>query len=298
MQAEQITRELNGNWRGGAGSAACPVCQPEGRRDQTGLSLRDGDKGPLLYCFKAGCAFIDIATAIDLPRQAGEMDFEAMREAKERRKEYDAAKLKKVRSVWDRALPIQDTKAQAYLRSRGITIPLPDSLRFSPDQYHKPSGRYHCAMIGNVFPTGGVHRTYIEKGGGKNVGVKISGDNAKMMYGPCSGGAVRLSNDVGPLVIAEGIETALSVLQLHAKEKPTVWAALSTSGMVGLKLPPATSDLVIAPDGEIGPDGKAAGRAAAASLAERATGLGWNVSILDPGDGLDWNDVLQSGVAA
>jgi len=57
-------------------------------------------------------------------------------------------------------------------------------------------------------------------------------------------------------------------------------------------VPTAAGGLLIAPDGE------AAGRGAAGKLADRATSLGWNVSLLDPGDGLDWNDVLLSGVAA
>ncbi|MEL6794654.1 MAG: virulence-associated protein E, partial [Pseudomonadota bacterium] len=63
MNAERITRDLGGRWRAGAGSAPCPVCQPERRRDQTALSLRDGDKGVLLFCHKSGCAFADIAEA-------------------------------------------------------------------------------------------------------------------------------------------------------------------------------------------------------------------------------------------
>ena len=43
----------------------------------------------------------------------------------------------------------------------------------------------------------------------------------------------------------------------------------------------------------VAPDGDEAGRAACLDLAERATALGWRVDTLDPGDGLDWNDVIQ-----
>ena len=62
--------------------------------------------------------------------------------------------------------------------------------------------------------------------------------------------------------------------------------------MKGLTLPPRPGKLVIAPDGD------AAGREAANALARTASGLGWSVSLMTPPDGQDWNDVLQSGVAA
>jgi DNA primase len=42
----------------------------------------------------------------------------------------------------------------------------------------------------------------------------------------------------------------------------------------------------------IAPDGDTAGRAAGHALANGAHALGWQVSILDPGNGCDWNDIL------
>lgn len=290
--AETITRKLSGTWRSGAGNAACPICQTEGRRDQSSLSLRDGDKGVLLFCFKAGCSFADIAAAVDLPRQSGEVDFEAMKKAQATRKAFDAEKLAKARSCWERAIPIAGTKAESYLRGRGITIPLPDTLRFLADEYHHHSGRYHAAMVGDIQPTGGVHRTFLKKEGGKSVGEKIDSPNPKLMLGICRGGAVRLSWGNGPLIVCEGIETGLSLVQMYADRNPRVWAALSTSGVVGLKLPAKAGELILAPDGD------PAGRKSAAVLAERASGLGWKVSSIDPGDGLDFNDILQNGRAA
>lgn len=288
MNAERITRNLGGRWRGGAGSAACPICQPERRRDQTALSLRDGDNGVLLFCHKGGCNFADIAEAVSLPREATLPDPLAMAEARRKRAEYDAARLAKARAEWERGKPIQETKAETYLRSRGIVCPLPDSLRFIPDTMHLPSGRWVSAMVADVQPTGGVHRTYLDKA----TGAKLKGDNAKMMLGPCGGGAVRLSERAGPLVICEGIETGLSLLQSLSGRSPRVWAALSTSGIRGLILSAEPGELIVAPDGD------APGREAAAALAERASALGWNVRVMDPGDGLDWNDHAKAGAAA
>lgn len=292
MQAEDITRKLNGSWRGGAGSAACPICQTEQRRDQVGLSIRDGDSGVLMFCFKSGCSFADIAAAVDLPRESGEVDFKAMEKAKVSRKAFDAEKLTKARAVWDRAIPITGTKAEAYLRSRGIAINLPDTLRFLADEYHHYSGRYHSAMVGDIQPTGGVHRTFLKKGCGKAVGEKIDGPNPKLMLGNCAGGAVRLAWGDGPLIVCEGIETGLSLAQIYADSKPCVWAALSTSGVKGLKLPAKPDDLIVAPDGD------PAGRTNSAALAERASSLGWKVSTIDPGDGRDFNDILNESEVA
>ena len=87
-------------------------------------------------------------------------------------------------------------------------------------------------------------------------------------------------------MVAEGIETALSLASGLLDAPATVWAALSTCGMRGLRLPPAPGRLTIASDGDD------AGRAAAQALATRAHGLGWQVELLPAPEGCDWNDVL------
>jgi len=91
----------------------------------------------------------------------------------------------------------------------------------------------------------------------------------KAMLGAVQGGAVRLSDGAGPLVVAEGIETALSLFSGLLRAPATVWAALSTSGIRGLHLPDTPGRLTIASDGD------AAGRAAAQALATRAHGMAW-----------------------
>ena len=103
---------------------------------------------------------------------------------------------------------------------------------------------------------------------------------------------MRLSSAQGPLVVCEGIETGLSLLSGLLPEPASVWAALSTSGMKALVLPSYTGQLIVATDGDD------AGRKAGNKLAMRAAMLGWSVSLMSAPDGQDWNDVLQSGVAA
>lgn len=115
---------------------------------------------------------------------------------------------------------------------------------------------------------------------------------AKAMLGAVSGGAVRLSNGDGALVVAEGIETALSLCSGLLSAPATVWAALSASGIRRLRLPDTPGRLVVAADGD------AAGREAASSLGDRARGLGWSVSIRPAPDGMDFNDVLTGKAVA
>lgn len=286
MDAYSITLQLGGTFTGGHGNAPCPICQPERRADQNALSLTDAGDKLLAYCFKGNCSFAEIAKAINLPRQAFTNDPPAQRVAEEKQIKQQKKARDKARSLWKSADPITGTLADTYLRGRGITIPLPDGLRFLPDTYHAPSRKFVCAMIADVQPTGGIHRTYFTERGQRLP------KSAKMMLGPCAGGAVRLSEGSGPLVVAEGIETALSVVQLLAERSPTVWAALSTSGIKGLHLPKTPGELILASDGD------EPGLIAANTLAAHASIIGWNVFILKAPDGMDWNDVLRGRSAA
>ena len=142
-------------------------------------------------------------------------------------------------------------------------------------------------------PAFAVHRTYLTAQGRK----LEPAETAKMMLGATLGGAVRLREGRrGPggappaLVVAEGIETALSVglgaagrIDLGAG----LWAALSAPGLAGLVLPPAPGRLVVAADGD------PPGWEAAEALAERARAAGWDATIAAAPEGRDWNDVAR-----
>ena len=206
--------------------------------------------------------------------------------ARAERRAEEAKRLTRARELWDNARPIEATKGAAYLRARGITCDLPKSLRWLPDTCHHPSGRYCSTIVANVS-TGGVYRTFFNKQTGERLA-----KNAKMMLGPCQGGAVALTEGHGPLVVCEGIETGLSLASGLLSGPATIWATLSTSGIKGLKLPQRLGELVIATDGD--PAGWDAGNA----IAKRASGLGWQVSLLPAPKGQDWNDVLMNREAA
>lgn len=284
MRARDITENLRGTWHQRYGCAPCPVCQPEGRKAQNALTLSDGASGVLLHCKKSGCAFRAILAAAGiLPGDYEASDpTERLRRQTEDRAEA-AKKARQAHDLWRSAHPIAGTAAESYLRGRGITCSLPDTLRFHPACWN-PSAQRFPALVALVEDGDGfaVHRTYLRPDGFGKADVAPS----KAMLGRVSGGAVRLSGATRPLVVAEGVETALSLASGLLQTPATVWAALSTSGMRGLRLPPNPSRLTIAPDGD------SAGRAAANALAERAQALGWQVSLLPAPEGRDWNDVL------
>jgi hypothetical protein len=284
-EARDLTLALNGDWGGNHGSAPCPVCQPERRRDQRALSIREEAGRLLTFCHKSGCDFRAVTEAAGLPAAAGAIDLHAAREADAQRAAYEAEQRAKARKLWEAGRPITGTKGAAYLRGRGITCALPPSLRWVADTYHGPSARWHSAMVADVS-TGGVHRTFFDKAGARLT------QNAKMMQGPCAGGAVALSEAKGPLVLCEGIETGLSLLSGLLGEPAEVWAALSTSGLRAVKLPPTPRRLIVAADGD------PAGIEAAKALGDRAHYQGWEVFLWPAPDGQDWNDVLQAKGAA
>lgn len=284
--AERITRVLRGHWHGSYGSCMCPA---HNNTRTAALSLSDAADGRLLAYCHAGC---DFASIIDALRRLGllpgrgtyfpppETDLERIRAAKA------AEAIKRERQAlacWRETRPIRGTMAEAYMRHRGITCDLPETLRFHPNCWH-PSAKRLPAMVALVEGAArlAVHRTYLRPDGSGKADVTPN----KAMLGSVAGGSVRLTEAPGLLAVAEGVETALSVASGLLRGPATVWAALSTSGLQTLRLPVRAARLVVATDGD------AAGRAAGYALAERAHALGWAVSLLPAPDGHDWNDVL------
>lgn len=284
--ARDLTQALGGKWHRSYGVAPCPVCQPSRRADQNALTLTDGRNGRLaLDCKKSACAFLDILAAAGL--RSGDYtppDAATLAQREHEQKAEAEKRATQAMRLWDEAQPIAGTAAETYLRGRGITCPLPWTLRFHGACWHGATAKRHPALIAAVQGSGlpAVHRTYLRPFGAGKADI----EPAKAMLGATAGGAVRLSRGPGPLVVAEGIESTLSLLSGLLGEPATAWAALSTSGLRGLRLPPKPGRLTIATDGD------APGRAAGHALADRAHALGWQVSILDPGDGRDFNDIL------
>ena len=282
MNARAICKALGGR----SGLAFCPA-HPNNRTPA--LSLKDGHDGKLLvHCF-AGCDGTDVLAALRAQGLLeGRSDWKPDPQKAAQRKAADEAerrrKIDQARRCWAEAGPIEETLAKKYLLMRGITCPLPPTLRFHPNCWHGPTAAKLPALVAAVSigrKMVGIHRTYLAE-----PGVKAFGKESKFMLGRCAGGAVRLSGGPGALLVVEGIETGLALLTGLPDSRPRTWAALSTSGVAGLRLPRDSGEVVLAPDGDD------AGRKAANKLADRAYAAGWRVRTMHCQNGRDWNDLL------
>jgi Toprim domain len=204
-------------------------------------------------------------------------------------------------NAWRDATPAAGSLAERYLKNRGITLPPPASIRFLPRQRNWNDGQTYPAMIslvqrvpgdndydalerGASLMDAGAHFTFLQGGGPNGPVVKA----AKLTLGQLRHGGVWLTpiEQIGEqLAVAEGIETALSVMQLT--KLPTV-AALSAAGMRSLRWPPQVRRLWIAADND------QAGLKAAEMLLERALRAGLQAPIKIPAGGQnDFNDLLR-----
>jgi hypothetical protein len=133
----------------------------------------------------------------------------------------------------------------------------------------------------------GLHRTWVR--------CEVTGQWRRLdraMIGRAGGGAVRLAQAAGTLMVGEGIETCLAAMM--ATGQPA-WAALSTSGLTALMLPAIVRDVVIIADN----DRSGAGQRAAYAAAQRWVAEGRAVKVAMPIDsGTDMADVLAGRICA
>jgi hypothetical protein len=186
-------------------------------------------------------------------------------------------------AIWQSSKVSLENLVEVYLASRGIYLPVPNALRFYAGLKH-PSGGIWPVMVGLVTRGAdgkplGVHRTFLARDGSG----KAPAEPAKMMLGPCHGGAVRLADPGDVLMVGEGIETCLAAML--ASGNPA-WAALSTSGLRALNLPSDVPDVIVLADGD------EAGEAAARDCALRWQREGRRVRIARPAQKMDFNDML------
>jgi DNA primase len=289
MTAETIAKALGGRKAGTAWMARCPAHEDR----EPSLSIADARDGKVLVRCHAGCDQRDVITAL---RARGAWDADAQRPTRFSRKpdrvpspETDTDSMRRMEAalaLWHGAQSAKGTPVETYLRSRGLTIPVPSSVRFHAGLKH-PSGGVWPAMVALVTHGAdgrpiGIHRTFLARDGRSKAPVKPE----KMMLGPCRGGAVHLAEPDDVLLVGEGIETCLAAMQ--ASGRPA-WAALSTSGLRSLDLPNAVRDVVVLADGDD------PGEAAAQDCAWRWKREGRRVRIARPPRGRDFNDLLLRG---
>jgi hypothetical protein len=254
------------------------------------LSIREADDAKVLVHCHAGCdqpRVIAVLRARGLWAETGPGSLSHSGRAPIGRKpdQDDAKHRKAALAIWQSAKPAEGTLVETYLASRGLRPPPWARLRFHASLRHS-SGGIWPAIIALV--TRGIddtplaiHRTFIARDGRGKAPV----DPPRMTLGSCRGGAVWLKPAGDVLMVGEGIETSLAVMQ--ATGYPA-WAALSTSGLKCLELPAAIRNVIVLADGD------EPGEAAARDCAWRWKREGRRVRIARPPWGMDFNDMLVS----
>ena len=273
---------------------------------------------------------IEIDPAELARRRAVAAEARAKQEAQSAR--YRAKAVADAVTIWKRAGRAEGSPVMAYLAARGIRLEHPPiSLRFLPDHpYVKQiSGEFRtlhrgpcmiAAIQGRDDRLCAVHQTWFDlERPDLSFKAEIKSPegewlSAKMVRGAKKGGAIRLGGEPsGTLVMGEGIETTLSARVIDAVGPAQFWAGVDLGNISGamLRVPgvrysgkPDLTDVEawIPPDWVhrlmLIRDGDSAREMTFAKLRaaiERAQSVRPDLvgEIVDPGDGVDLNDLLR-----
>ena len=255
------------------------VCCPCHQDSTPSLSISDGQDGVLLVNCFSGCDPVEILRALNgqgLSEPSTKPPSPCLHHRDNGRAALD---------IWHEAGPAAGTPVERYLRRRGITLPVPASIRFHPGLKHGPTGLVLPAMVAAVQSPDrricAIHRTFLTE-----YGDKANVLTPKMALGPFGAGAVRLAKAGSLLGLAEGIEDALSAMQLC--DLPC-WASLGGVRLARVDLPCEVREVHIFADGD------EAGREAAAKAVRRFRREGLEArAFLPPNGAKDMNEVLMA----
>jgi putative DNA primase/helicase len=278
-RARKIIDALSGTWSRKGGMCCCPA-----HADRTpSLSITIGKRAILFHCF-AGCSNEDVLrglsksgiTPADLFDGSGETIVAVPRAETPSR---NALRL------WREASVLAGSPAATYLSSRAISVRSPD-LRFHPRMPLGPKDnvRFLPAMVAAIRNDEGIlalHRTFLDADQPRLARF----EQPKRALGSLGTGAVRLASPRGGrLGLAEGIETALSAMQLFGVP---CWAALGNERFGLVTIPESVREIHLFVDNDAG------GQLAEERAREAYAAAGRRfVTRLPERAGFDWNDVL------
>ena len=218
--------------------------------------------------------------------------------------------------VWNESIQICERDAEParlYLARRGIALSPPEALRFHPSlPYYE--GKEKCgeypAMISMVSGSQGnavtIHRIYLTQDGIK---APVKSPKKLMAYPgdrQIIGGAIRLSPASGKsstLLVAEGVETSLAVIEGTKGSNFPVWSTVNALLMENLIPPDWATRVIIFGDKDRPTEQhpKGHGQEAAKKLVQRLWQRGIQASAIipageiPPGEkSLDWLDILKT----
>lgn len=189
----------------------------------------------------------------------------------------------RVLRLWEESVGVAGTVGERYLRGRAILdeLPGPDVLRFHPRMTSLEDRERRPALVAGLVNKDGVLEgiqvTLLTAHGA----AKAALATPRRTIGKLMGHYVRIDAPGDVLVVAEGLETALSARRALYSG---AWACLSAENLAQFEPPPVIDKLIIAADHD------EAGFAAAARLKERIEASIACEIVLPPDDHPDWND--------
>ncbi|WP_088306612.1 DUF7146 domain-containing protein [Novosphingobium sp. B 225] len=284
-RARKIVEALGGTWSRSRGMCCCPA-----HSDRTpSLSITLGKRAVLVHCF-AGCSNEAVMQGmaklgVRLSDLFGAKGGPVSPVAREEVVDRNALRL------WREASILAGSPAERYLFGRGITVASSD-LRFHPRMPLGPMGavRFLPALVSAVRNDAGVlalHRTFLDSDSDRLAAF----EQPKRALGSLGTGAVRLAwPRGGRLGLAEGVETALSAMQLFGIP---CWATLGNERFGLVTIPESVRELNLFVDNDAG--GRLAEERAREAYACEKRRI---VSRPPERLGDDWNDVLLSRIRA
>lgn len=290
--------------------------KPSGGREMVGLCPIHTERTPSFYviddkgfyhCFGCGAHGDHMTFLTKVDGLSFRAAFEALTgdtfpivseaERAQRKREAESETRRRIvagRSVWHGAAPAAGTLAETYLRSRGITMPLPNTVRFGRlDYFDQETGEVIatnvpaaiCALQNAAGDVVGVQRIYLSADGRR----KFDVPKPKLSLGIIVGSAFRPGGHAlgsgTTAVICEGPEDGLTLAQ---EQSHSVLVACGTSLMPRVELPAWIASVIVAGDNN------APGRTAVKNTEEALTALGIATRATFPKEGFkDWNDQLR-----
>lgn len=198
----------------------------------------------------------------------------------------DQGRSAKVEQIVAASLDPAGTVVERYLERRGITKrPLPPCLSYRANAH----GRYGAVVAMATTESGeiaAVQQVYVTADGAK-APLPVPKRTNKARDDWAEQAAVRLPGRP-PLILCEGVETALSLWQATGQE---VWACLGVAN-IGKAPVPVNVEVIVARDGD--PPGSPADRQlrGAVTVLERR---GHTLRVAEPPEATDFNDLLLTG---
>lgn len=218
------------------------------------------------------------------------------------RHDFDQQLAQAIDSHWQAGLPIAQVPAVGkYLAHRGLSGIAPERLvdlrAQAKRSYRDGASSLVCpAMLAAVRDVRGnliaLHSTLLTEDGWKANTAAPKRLSKLPTDRTIAGAAIHFGEPVKQLAVAEGIETALSVVK--ATGLPC-WACISANGLAAVEVPAGVEKVLIYADRDRSDTGQKAALALKARLLQQGIE---SVIFLPQGDipdgakGIDWNDVL------